>query len=149
MMRTCKNMRVLKLCVVCCVLWTSVIIYLYSNLGQSLEVFWDEVTGSTNTKIWLKQLMHHTQDHHIKTNVLSSLLHPNSKHLHYFHLPKRIFDTTFTEITSANRDSSYPLAPDFTFHIEYLEKSVVLYDDYGPGCIYRYVNTKDVIIKLS
>ncbi len=57
--------------------------------------------------------------------------------LSYFYLPKRQFGMSFTEITTANRNTSYPLAPDFTFHIDYSDKEVVLYEDYGPGCVYR------------
>lgn len=41
------------------------------------------------------------------------------------------------QITSANRDSRYPLGPDFTFHIEYSKQQVTIYEDYGAGCIYR------------
>jgi len=41
------------------------------------------------------------------------------------------------QVTSANRDSRFPLAPDFTFHIRYSQRHVVLYEGYGPACIYR------------
>ena len=37
--------------------------------------------------------------------------------LNFYHLPKRLMDVAYDELTSANRDTSYPLAPDFTFHI--------------------------------
>ena len=57
--------------------------------------------------------------------------------LSFLHMPKRRLHATYTELTSANRDTSYPLAPDFTFHIRYEGRHVVLYEDYGPGCVYR------------
>ena len=135
MMRSCKNRRVFKLGVICFALWASVIMYLYSDLGQSLEVFWDEMTGSTQSKIWMRHLMQpRTSDRH---DQLVDLLHPNKQQLQFFDLPKRHFGTSFTEITSANRDTSYPLAPDFTFHLRYGEQSVDIYEDHGPGCVYR------------
>lgn len=40
-------------------------------------------------------------------------------------------------MTSANRDSHFPLAPDFTFHIDYSQRHVVIYEGYGPACVYR------------
>lgn len=41
------------------------------------------------------------------------------------------------QITSANRDPRYLLAPDFTFHIDYRKNEVTIYKDYGPGCVHR------------
>lgn len=41
------------------------------------------------------------------------------------------------QVTSANRDSHFPLAPDFTFHIDYSQRHVEIYEGYGPACIYR------------
>ena len=76
-----------------------------------------------------------------KTNFVKNPLHVlapvGSWQLNLFHLPKRQVGRLFTEITTANRDTSYLVAPDFTFHIKYDTKSVVLYEDFGPGCMYR------------
>lgn len=58
-------------------------------------------------------------------------------------------------MTSANRDSRFPLAPDFTFHIDYFPRRVVLYEGYGPACIYRiYIypslpNNFQVLLKMT
>ena len=41
------------------------------------------------------------------------------------------------QITSANRDSRFPLGPDFTFHINYTQKEVTIYENYGTACVYR------------
>lgn len=60
-----------------------------------------------------------------------------SNAFHFYELPKRKHFTTFTEITSANRDTRFPLAPDFTFHIAYNDSHVTLYEDYGSGCVFR------------
>lgn len=52
---------------------------------------------------------------------ISSMYLSRDGSLMFYHLPviRRSSVTQFTEITSANRDTSYPLAPDFTFHLDY------------------------------
>lgn len=70
-------------------------------------------------------------------NPLESLVLQNEGMLNFYYLPVRKSHILYTEITSANRDTSYPLAPDFTFHIEYNKNDVVIYEDYGAGCVYR------------
>lgn len=57
--------------------------------------------------------------------------------LHFYDLPKLKTFATYTEVTSANRDTRFPLAPDFTFHLKYELNRVKLYEDVGPGCIFR------------
>ena len=133
-MRVCRHRRLIKISLCCCFIWLTVILYLYSDLGQSIETFWDGMAGISETKLWLKKQMAATSNHQ---SPLSYLLHPNLQQLSFLYLPKRLFTSSFTEVTSANRDTSYPLAPDFTFHIEYHDRSVVLYEDYGPGCVFR------------
>ena len=44
---------------------------------------------------------------------------------------------TYGEITSANRNTSLRLAPDFSFLIRYDKREVTLYEDHGPGCVFR------------
>ena len=68
---------------------------------------------------------------------LDDLILSRYQKLSFYHLPKRQRGLLYTEVTSANRDTSYPLAPDFTFHLEYNDDHVVLYSDYGPGCVHR------------
>ena len=50
---------------------------------------------------------------------LAKLVLEREKILSFFYLPKRKLKYQYSEITSANWDTSYPLAPDFTFHIRY------------------------------
>ena len=76
-------------------------------------------------------------NHSVVRNPLELLLLQKEGMLSFYSLPVRRPPTLYTELTSANRDTSYPLAPDFTFHIEYHANDVVLYEDYGPGCVYR------------
>ena len=68
---------------------------------------------------------------------LESLVTTRYKTLQFWDLPKRRFGRMYGEITTANRDTSEPLYPDFTFHSEYQKHNVTLYEDYGPGCIFR------------
>lgn len=60
-----------------------------------------------------------------------------SNAFHFYDLPKLKTFVTYTEVTSANRDTRFPLAPDFTFHLKYEPNRVTLYEDAGPGCIFR------------
>lgn len=68
---------------------------------------------------------------------LQSIYVAKANALHFYDLPKRRTAMTYTEITTANRDTRFPLAPDFSFHIGYNKSRVTLYEDYGPGCIFR------------
>ena len=73
----------------------------------------------------------------IQSDPIAEMMLPKLSILSFYHLPKRKSSILYTEVTSANRDTSYPLAPDFTFHVRYGGDSVVLYEDFGPGCIFR------------
>ena len=71
------------------------------------------------------------------SNPLQVLALQREGMLNFYNLPHRKAHALYTELTSANRDTSYPLAPDFTFHIEYGQSYVVLYEDFGTGCVFR------------
>ena len=61
-------------------------------------------------------------------NPLELLLLPTEGMLSFYFLPQRRPLSLYTELTSANRDTSYPVAPDFTFHLEYHANDVLLYE---------------------
>ena len=115
-------------------LWIAGSFYMYSNLDFSLETIMGAFRRLDEARV--KEIMLADQHQQEILDPLAEIVLQENL-LSFYHLPKRISDRLYTEVTSANRDTSYPLAPDFSFHISYGEREVVLYEDYGPGCVYR------------
>ena len=68
---------------------------------------------------------------------LKDLLSTNKKFLSFLYLPVHFKNSLFSEISSANPNTKYPLGPDFTFHLEYSEDKIKFFEDFGCGCISR------------
>lgn len=118
--------------------WALASLYFYStfDVDMSFDSLFYETFGAPLSSETLRELMG-PRDVNSVPNSLSKLIRYDDKMLQFYYLPKRMVATQYAEITSANRDTSYPLAPDFTFHIRYAADHVVLYEDAGPGCVYR------------
>ena len=113
-------------------------LYSHTNLDVAMEKAWSGLLRQSLDEDHLQRLMATSSDPQTQlNNPLRELILPSAGMLNFFNLPKRKLATSFGEVTSAHRDSSLPLAPDFTFHLHYSETEVVLYEDHGPGCIYR------------
>ena len=67
----------------------------------------------------------------------SNLISSHEETLKFLNLPVRIYSKSYNEITSANRGSNQPFPPDFSFHLEYGSNHVTIYEDYGPGCVFK------------
>lgn len=98
----------------------------YSSLSFGLWIFALQLTE--------KQLSYLMSVNNSKV-LLDNILFETDR-LHFYDLPKRKI-ALFSEITSANRDTSYPLAPDFSFHLEYTSNGVKIFEDHGSGCVFR------------
>lgn len=130
-----KLFRALAFCVI---LWLLLVLYTYTSLDIALENVWSGLLRQNLDDSKLKDMMSGSRyENGIVPNALADIVLQKENMLNFFYLPKRNYETSFTEITSANRDTGAPLAPDFTIHINYTESQVVLYEDQGPGCVYR------------
>ena len=110
-----------------------VVIWLLYVILKSLGV----ISSYHDPKDHIRYIMQKPTDRQSAPEGLFNIVSPGGDRIKLWHLPKRKTHSQFTEITSANRDSRYPTAPDFTFHLEYGTRIVTLYEDHGPGCIYR------------
>lgn len=120
-------------------LWLCMTIFLYQTANDlSIHSIWSSFAPTNISQEQLRVLMA-ANDVTVFTrwDPIAEMTIQNLGMLSFYHLPKRKSSILYTEVTSANRDTSYPLAPDFTFHVRYGEDSVVLYEDFGPGCIFR------------
>ena len=106
--------------------------YLYFAITNAPFTFLNWMFSREMSSSKLLQLM----SDKVSLNAFNIMFLLDTTMFHFYDLPKRKL-SLFTEITSANRDTSYPLAPDFSFHINYYNDSVQIYEDHGPGCIYR------------
>ena len=117
------------------VAWLALLLYLYFTLSSG------DILGrkSAHQQSIIARLMqaYPFNDSKYVYRPLDDIKFPKYQTLSFYHLPKRHCGLMFTEVTSANRDTAYPLAPDFTFHLQYSRTNVVLYEDYGPGCVHR------------
>ncbi|ELT89878.1 hypothetical protein CAPTEDRAFT_200569 [Capitella teleta] len=133
-----KRGRLVLLVALFCSLWLLLLLYTYSFIDLSFSALISSVFHAPVIHRRIYELMT-SEEFPSDTvyNPLSNIIMQPENLLHFYHLPKRKKSVSFTEITSANRDARYPLAPDFTFHIRYARNKVVLYEDTGPGCLYR------------
>ena len=133
-----RRRRVLHVFLIVSLVWICTLLYTYSVLDMSIGTLVGNLLKRPVENERLHQLMSGDEfPDDEPVDPLSKIVMSSENLLHFYHLPKRKRDVSYTEITSANRDTSYPLAPDFSFHVRYLPDRVVLYEDYGPGCIYR------------
>ena len=130
----------MKVLLACGGVWLIIVLYSYTSLDVALESVWHSFINSALDRGRLKQLMTCPvkDGNWAPKDPLEEIVLKTEGILNFYHLPMRHFDKTYTEITTANRETSKPLAADFTFHINYSEHSVRLYEDYGPGCVYRF-----------
>ena len=120
--------------------WTLASLYFYSRFDVDMSfdtIIRNMLYSSKLSDHHLKLLMSpDSQTDHVH-NPLDEIILQNEQMFQFFNLPKRKMLTQYTEITTANRDTGYPLAPDFTFHGKYGRNWVQIYEDHGPGCISR------------
>ena len=129
----------MKVLLACGALWFVIVLYFYASLDVALESVWHSLINRALDRGRLMELMTYPvkDSDWIPNDPLETITLKKEGILKFYHLPLRHFDKTYTEITTANRETSHPLAADFTFHSNYSENSVRLYEDYGPGCVYR------------
>ncbi len=135
-----RKKRLVKLIVACGAVWFIIVLYFYTSLDVAIESVLHSLINKALDSGKLKELMtNHVKDQKwTPKDPLEEIVLRDEEILNFYHLPMRHLGTTFTEVTTANRETSKPLAADFTFHINYSKTTVVLYEDYGPGCVYRF-----------
>ena len=134
-----RQKKLLKLFFACGCIWIIIVLYFYTSLDLAVESVWHSIVNRALDRGRLKQLMAFpVQAKNVEPkDPLEQIVLIEEGMLNFYQLPIRKLDTTYTELTTANRETSQPLAPDFTFHLNYSEKEVTLYEDYGPGCVFR------------
>ncbi len=134
-----RRKKFVKLLLGCGSLWIILVLYFYTSLDVALESVWHSLMNRALDKGRIKKLMTlPAGDETWKSrNPIEELVLKDEGILNFYHLPLRQFGKSFTELTTANRETSKPFAADFTFHINYSDSDVLLYEDHGPGCVFR------------